>query len=368
MARKSHVERGFTLIELLVVVAIIALLIGILLPTLSEARRIAKQTICGANLKMFGTGGASYAADFKDRLWSLNSYVNRSTYYTGFNQTFTYQGTGEDEVQAARDNAIDIIKRRASREDINRITAAWIPTVLYNHLMMQDYLAQTLPSKTVACPEDRFLLTWQKDPRNFNNLGEASPVDPGPLTDDVSKRWPYSSSYRTVSSWWSRDYHSGTQGAWYFNDGYSFVRRGGVSAEGDIGKRLQTEVQFPGNKVVMYDWGSRHFTKKTIYFNYEQARQPFLFFDNSVRVKETGDCNRGWDHSNATSQANARAYWDYTYNNSEARAGSNPEWTPGYVDGSHSTQGAFRFPAAYFATTRGGLRGADFGAADIVWR
>ncbi|MFO0972624.1 MAG: prepilin-type N-terminal cleavage/methylation domain-containing protein [Phycisphaerae bacterium] len=56
--------RGFTLIELLVVIAIITLLIAILLPSLSAARKQGQAVKCAANLHDIGTAMASYLADW----------------------------------------------------------------------------------------------------------------------------------------------------------------------------------------------------------------------------------------------------------------------------------------------------------------
>jgi len=62
---RRHAKRAFTLVELLVVIGIIAVLIGILLPTLASARVAAKKINCGSNLRQLGLLWTMYANDWK---------------------------------------------------------------------------------------------------------------------------------------------------------------------------------------------------------------------------------------------------------------------------------------------------------------
>ncbi len=78
--RSSQVRKtraAFTLIELLVVVAIIALLISILLPSLARARELSRRTVCAANVSGIGKGLYTYANENND-MFPI-AYHNKAT-------------------------------------------------------------------------------------------------------------------------------------------------------------------------------------------------------------------------------------------------------------------------------------------------
>jgi type II secretory pathway pseudopilin PulG len=60
--------RGFSLLDLLVSIAVIALLIAILLPSLSSVQQTARRAVCGSNVRQLGLGLALYAGAYQDAM------------------------------------------------------------------------------------------------------------------------------------------------------------------------------------------------------------------------------------------------------------------------------------------------------------
>lgn len=92
-------RKGFTLIELLVVVAIIALLIAILLPSLSKAKELARITQCSSNLRQHAYGTIVYAQTYKNWLPPYSHKLTGGKYQFVVNHWHRWFRTGSTQYQ-----------------------------------------------------------------------------------------------------------------------------------------------------------------------------------------------------------------------------------------------------------------------------
>jgi prepilin-type N-terminal cleavage/methylation domain-containing protein len=336
---------AFTLIELLVVIAIIALLISILLPSLGKARRLSRTAKCESNMRQFGVALGNYATDWKATAAAFSWSMQRA--YSQFPDC----NNATADVYAHINQGIDIVRRVTAHMN-DGFYPHFDDRMLdrnFGHLPLEDggYFSQKIPEPATACPEDRNALIWQQHVNDID-VGLADTGDPDPASSPGYKKFlPFWSTYQFVPNSWSPErgpspiyQASGAQGYHLL-----YYHTPGVTR---LGIRSMADVNYPSQKVWIFDLFDRHYYKRTIWHAYPQATQPLLFFDGSVTIRKFGDCNQGWDPNNtAGGQPTRYLYWP-----SPAE--------PATLSGAISDQvvGGFRW-------TREGIRGIDYAGKEF---
>jgi prepilin-type processing-associated H-X9-DG protein len=269
-------RRAFALPELAASILVLLVLWAMLLPTARHARSAGWDAVDAENLHRFAAATTAYAADNGDRYWTFSWRAD--------------MGYASD-TAAASAQAIDILRRKAGRGDINLING-WLPYPMYSQLALYDYLDERMPALWGVCPADRIRKAWAMDPPAFDE-GEFLPCQPTPGNDN--KRWPYSSSYQLSTSFYDQ---GGPANRVTQAGNHNFYN---IPGGAELYARRLGETAFPSQKVHLFELSQHHMDEDVpdrcedgaIFFRPE-ARIAMLFCDGHAAMMATSEANPGW--------------------------------------------------------------------------
>ncbi len=258
---RQRARGGFTLIELLVVVAIIAVLISILLPSLQEAREQGKVAKCLANLRM--------------TLTAVHTYFNESNDFFPFvvlNKgsmlgicSWSYAGKKTHDYWKSVYSGVFYFEPKD--KEINR------------HMLNTTQLEKEAENRSLQCPSDR--LSHQ---RLYNDPSNKTVIS---SWDDVGLSYHYN-----LYSIFGVGPNSGSYGEWY-NNGEGWIKRGRALVR-------ETQSGFSGRFMLIFeesvDWAFNDTTQEMGYHR-KFSKHTAGFLDAHADYKQLDTrawCGTGW--------------------------------------------------------------------------
>lgn len=365
MVRKGT-RPAFTLIELLVVIAIIALLISILLPALGSARQRAQLLLSLNNQRQHGVASESYGAENNSRAYTFSWKPGQVPQTTNTELAASCAsldpGNAGTHARAAVLQQLDIVSRRYQdarlSPTVGNAPPNHTPYVLYNHLVINDHIGESLPSEMVISPGDKARNYWQKNMDEYLDDPRGNAFRPPSAATAFRDlwRWGFSSSYITVSAHYSPDV--GTPGSGNIKYPQTVARAANDSTyvmpnkPYVLGRRKLEDVAYTSKKVLLYEEYQR-FNGEEQYFAFEDSQVPVLFYDGHSENVKTEDANYGFDPNRPSVGANNPDLPSDTYFYSPVKW-----WDP---------VGAERQEVpVYYDQTRWGLQGVDFGGEPVA--
>ncbi|MCE5187281.1 MAG: type II secretion system protein [Planctomycetaceae bacterium] len=194
----TWLNQGFTLIELLVVVAIIALLLSIIVPSLRLAKAKASSVICLTNVKNISLGFFSYQEANRGRIPSaiptnialgarteswIGNPVDAADVFPSVNGTVRV--TDEDEIRGIERGVLfeylksaevfhcPFDRRTSLRDQTNVFRTYSMPDCLYGYTNSSNsmYNKQIKKFGEISSPGMRIVVVEEVDERNFNYNG-----------------------------------------------------------------------------------------------------------------------------------------------------------------------------------------------------